>query len=182
MADGWFVVNVADARAERHPLGATAVRFDSPGARFNEIGIGLRVLAPGQPASLYHHENVQEDFLVLAGECLAILDGEERRLRAWDFVHCPPGTNHAFVGAGAGPCAILMVGARGAGKEIRYVANELAARHGASPANDTSDPHAAYAPWGGEWAPAELEWPLRDSAAAPGSTRAPAPGREPAPE
>jgi uncharacterized cupin superfamily protein len=160
MADAWFVINVADARAERHPLGATVVRFDSPGARFEQLGIGIRVLEPGQAASLYHRESVQEDFLVLSGECVAILAGEERRLRAWDFVHCPPGTDHAFVGAGDGPCAILMVGARGAGKEMRYTASELAARHGAAPAHDTSDPREAYAPWSGEWGPARLDWPL----------------------
>ena len=88
----FFVVNVAQAPAERHPLGATMVRFDTPGARFAEVGVNIRILEPGCPASLYHRENVQEDFLVLTGECLAILDGEERALRAWDFVHCPAGT------------------------------------------------------------------------------------------
>ena len=67
----------------------------------------MQILQPGQPNCLYHSEPVQEDFLVLHGECLVILEGEERRLRQWDFVHCPPGAEHVFVGAGDGPCAVL---------------------------------------------------------------------------
>lgn len=54
----------------------------------------------------------QEDFLVLAGEALAIVEGEEHPLRRWDFVHCPPGTSHVIIGAGEGPCLVLAVGAR----------------------------------------------------------------------
>ncbi|MBA2359835.1 MAG: cupin domain-containing protein, partial [Actinobacteria bacterium] len=41
---------------------------------------------------------------VLAGEAILIIEGDERPLRQWDFVHCPPGTRHAFVGTGTGPC------------------------------------------------------------------------------
>ena len=113
MPDDWFVVNVADAPALRNERGGTSVRFESPEAPFPDLGIGIRELQPGQPNGKYHSENVQEDFLVLSGECVVIIDGEERALRAWDFVHCPAGTEHIFVGAGEGPCHILMVGARG---------------------------------------------------------------------
>jgi uncharacterized cupin superfamily protein len=91
---------------------------------------------------------VQEDFLVLAGECIAVVDGEERRLRAWDFVHCPAGTDHVFVGVDAGPCAILMVGARRDDAEITYPVSEAAGRYGASVDEETDDPRAAYAPHG----------------------------------
>jgi uncharacterized cupin superfamily protein len=156
----WFVVNVADAPAARHDRGGSFVRFESPEDRFPETGINIRVLQPGEPNAKYHSESVQEDFLVLAGECLAILDGEERRLRAWDFVHCPPGTDHVFVGAGEGPCAILMVGARREGKTLHYPANELAARHGASAPRTTSSPDEAYADWEGAFTPITLAWPL----------------------
>jgi uncharacterized cupin superfamily protein len=155
----WFVINVVDAPALRHDVGGVAVLFEPQDDRFAEFGINLRVLEPGQPSSVYHAETVQEDFLVLSGECLAIIDGEERLLRAWDFVHCPADTAHVFVGAGDGPCAILMIGARGPDKAIRYPANELAGRHGASAAQDTDSAAEAYAEWGANFTPATVDWP-----------------------
>jgi uncharacterized cupin superfamily protein len=155
----WFVVNVVDAPALRHEVGGVAVLFEPQDDRFAEFGINLRVLEPGQPSSVYHAENVQEDFLVLSGECLAIIEGEERLLRAWDFVHCPADTAHLFVGAGNGPCAILMIGARGPDKAIRYPANELAGRHGASATQDTDSAAEAYAEWGANFTPATVDWP-----------------------
>jgi len=105
------------------------------------------VLSPGQPACLYHRETAQEDFLVLFGEALLLVEGEERPLKQWDFVHCPPGTDHVFVGAGEAPCAILAVGAR-AHQDLVYPVSELAARHGASAERETPDPKEAYAPFG----------------------------------
>ena len=101
----------------------------------------------------------REDFLVLSGECLVIIDNEERRLRTWDFVHCPPGTDHVFVGAGDGPCAILMIGARG-DYGIHYPVNTRAGAHGASVTTPTDTPAEAYADWPGEFTPTQLEWPL----------------------
>jgi uncharacterized cupin superfamily protein len=118
-------------------------RFEGA-ARFPEIGLNIGVLAPGQPACMYHGEDVQEDFLVLSGECLLLIEGEERPLKAWDFVHCPPWTEHVFVGAGDGPCAILAVGGRG-GDAVIYPASELAQRHGAGVQQTTSEPDEAYA-------------------------------------
>jgi uncharacterized cupin superfamily protein len=159
--DDWFVVNVADAPALRNERGGTSVRFESPEAPFPDLGIGIRELQPGQPNGKYHSENVQEDFLVLSGECVVIIDGKERGLRAWDFVHCPAGTEHIFVGAGEGPCHILMVGARGPDQRLHYPVNELAARHGASVSEPTSVPAEAYADWSREFTPARLLWPPR---------------------
>jgi uncharacterized cupin superfamily protein len=155
----WFVVNVDEAAALSHERAGSFVSFEDPDERFPELGINLRVLQPGQPNAKYHSENVQEDFLVLSGECLAILDGEERRLQAWDFVHCPPGTEHVFVGAGEGPCAILMVGGRRPDKQLHYPVNEAAARHGASVQRATSDRGEAYADWGGGFTSTRLPWP-----------------------
>jgi uncharacterized cupin superfamily protein len=99
---GWFVVNARDAAWETGPFGAVCF-FEGEAVPFDELGINLRVLHPGRSRGLYHSEPAQEDFLVLAGECLLLVEGEERRLRAWDFVHCPPGTAHAFVAVGTGP-------------------------------------------------------------------------------
>jgi uncharacterized cupin superfamily protein len=155
----WFVVNVAEAPALSHERAGSFVPFEDPEERFPELGVNIRMLRPGQPNAKYHSENVQEDFLVLSGECLAILDGEERRLRAWDFVHCPPGTEHVFVGAGEEPCAILMVGARRPDKQLHYPVNEVAARHGASVQRPTSDRGEAYADWAGGFASTRLPWP-----------------------
>jgi uncharacterized cupin superfamily protein len=137
--DGWFVVNAAEARwFDDGPFGHfTPFAGD---ARFPLAGISLAVLQPGQPNCLYHREDEQEDFLVLSGECLLIVDDEERPLRAWDFVHCPPGTEHVFVGAGDGPCVLLLVGTRTAGGEIVYPRSELAGRHGAAAEEETRSP------------------------------------------
>jgi uncharacterized cupin superfamily protein len=117
-------------------------------ARFEEVGVNIRVLEPGQPASLYHAESAQEDFLMLRGECVLVVEGEERRLRAWDFVHCPPLTKHVFVGAGEEPCLILMVGARNPGLDIVYPVEEAALRHGAGVEEETRSGPEAYAPYG----------------------------------
>ncbi len=109
-------------------------RFESREFPFPQVGIKIRVLEPGQPNGIYHSENQQEDFLVLSGECRLLVEGEERLLRPWDFVHCPPGTHHIFV-AGDRPCVILMVGARLEHEELHYPVSELAARYGASPSS-----------------------------------------------
>jgi uncharacterized cupin superfamily protein len=90
MAD-WFVVNVRDARWRTHETFGASCRFEMPETPFEQLGINIRVLQPGQPNCLYHSESLQEDFLVLAGQCLLLVDGEERPLQAWDFVHCPAG-------------------------------------------------------------------------------------------
>src|SRR5215831_11595260 len=95
--EGWFVVNVRDAawltseNGEKRPSGAEC-SFESRQCEFEQLGIRLHVLEPGEPNGLYHGESAQEDFLVLSGECLLLVEGEERRLRAWDFVHSPPWT------------------------------------------------------------------------------------------
>ena len=102
------------------------------------------MLEPGRPNALYHSESQQEGFLVLSGECRLLVEGGERLLRQWDFFHCPAGTEHVFVGAGDGPCAILMVGARLAHEELHYPVSELAARHGASVEDETSDFEQVY--------------------------------------
>ena len=154
-----FVVNVADAPAFRHPAAGTAILFEHPERPFPELGINIRVLGPGQTNAYYHSENQQEDFLVLGGRCTLILDGEERALRAWDFVHCPAGTRHAFVGAGDGPCWILMVGARRPDEQLEYPVDATAARHRASVAEATRDPDVAYADRPGEWEPTRPSWP-----------------------
>ena len=106
----------------------------------------MQILAPGKPHCLYHREPVQEDFLVLHGECIAIVDGEETALGQWDFVHCPAGVDHVFVGAGDGPCAVLMIGSRRK-DEAFYPVNDVAAKYGASAAQDTGRPREAYAEW-----------------------------------
>jgi uncharacterized cupin superfamily protein len=148
---GWFVVNVRDAAWGEHPEQGYATLFENPrGEPMPELGIRVRVLQPGQMLSYYHEENAQEGFLVLAGECVLIVDGQERRLRAWDFFHSPAGTEHAIIGAGDAPAAILAVGARHDPEVFRYPVSELAARHGASVAKETADPDEAYAGTG-EW-------------------------------
>jgi uncharacterized cupin superfamily protein len=119
--------------------------FESRDASFPQFGINLSVVEPGESNCLYHSETQQEAFLVLSGECRLLVDGEERLLKAWDFFHCPAGTEHVFVGAGDGPSVILMVGARSEDEQLFYPVSELAARYGASAAEETPDPREAYA-------------------------------------
>ena len=144
---GWFVVNAREVPwFETDGCSYYAV-FEPADARFDQIGIGIGILRPGEPNALYHREGAQEDFLVLSGECLLLVEGEERLLRAWDFVHCPAWTEHIFVGAGDGPCLVLAVGARPQGG-IVYPVSELALKHGAGVEVETTDPKEAYARFG----------------------------------
>ena len=147
VSDGWFVVNVPDAAWVTSPVGGDACIFESDRVEFGQMGFTIAVLQPGQSGGFYHREANQEDFLVLAGECLLLIENEERALKAWDFVHCPPQTEHAFVGAGDGPCAIFMAGAREGWPEkgIVYPRSELALRHGAGVEQETTTPAEAYA-------------------------------------
>ncbi len=143
--EGWFVLNAREARWLDSPAFGAYTRFENrEAAPFPTVGINIGVLQPGQPACMYHGEDEQEDFLVLQGECLLLIEGQERRLKAWDFVHCPAWTEHVFVGAGEGPCTVLAIGGR-VGDRVVYPANELAQRHGAGVAETTTDPKVAYA-------------------------------------
>ena len=140
--EGWFVVNAREARWLENEFGPFT-RFEGT-ARFPQVGINIGVLQPGQPSCMYHREDEQEDFLVLSGECLVLIEGEERRLKAWDFVHCPAWTEHVFVGAGDRPCTILAIGTR-LTDDVVYPVSELAQKHGAGVEKETRDPNEAYA-------------------------------------
>jgi uncharacterized cupin superfamily protein len=144
---GWFVVNVRDAEWWTSKKFGSLCAFESEASDFTQLGLNLKVLEPGQPNCLYHSESQQEAFLVLSGECKVLVEGEERILRPWDFFHSPAGTEHVFVGAGGGPCVIVMVGARSEDERLFYPESELAARYGSSAEEETSDPRQAYAPF-----------------------------------
>ena len=141
--EGWFVLSAAESRwRDFGPLGAGC---DFEGKRpFRQLGVNLNVLDPGEPLGMYHRESHQEGFLVLAGECLLIVEGEERMLRAWDFVHCPGGTAHAIVGAGDGPSVVLAVGARGGRKGLVYLRDPVALARGAGVTQETTRAAEAY--------------------------------------
>jgi uncharacterized cupin superfamily protein len=155
---GWFVLNAREARWVHTP---GKERYPSLQGRgdFSQLGMGLNVMWPGEPMAMYHWETDQEDFLVLAGEALLIVEGEERPLRQWDFVHCPIGTRHAIVGAGDGPCIVFAVGAlenHTTGSRVdgtlegrddwgAYTVDEAALRHGAGVEEETNDASVAYA-------------------------------------
>ena len=145
--EGWFVLNAREARwGESEGLGK-GLRFEGD-TSFPQVGIGIRVLARGEPMAMYHWEADQEDFLVLDGEALLIVEGEERALHPWDFVHCPAETKHVIVGAGEGNCVLLAVGARdrSSGRGWGgYTVDDTAIRHGAGVEEETTDPDQAYA-------------------------------------
>jgi uncharacterized cupin superfamily protein len=141
---GWFVLNARESRWRDYgPLGVVC-NFE--GKRpFKQLGMNLNILNPGEPMSIYHRENHQEGFLVLAGECLLVVEGEECALEAWDFFHCPGGTAHTILGAGNGPSVVLAVGARGGRKGIVYRVAAAALEHGASVETETKKSAEAYA-------------------------------------
>ena len=146
--EGWFVLNAREAKWLDGHFGAYT-RFEAEPGSFPEVGINIGVLAPGQPACYYHGEDAQEGFLVLSGEALLIVEGEERPLRPWDLAHCPPRTNHTIVGAGDGPCVVLAAGARILSVDNPdwggYTVDEAALRHGAGVEQETTNAQEAYA-------------------------------------
>ena len=144
-ADGWFVVNAGNTAWVVHEAFGSGCVFENREAGgFPELGINISVVEPGQPLCLYHEESAQEDFLVLAGECVLLVNGEERPLRAWDFFHCPAGTEHVIVGAGDEPAIVLAVGKR-PDERVHYPKSDLAEKYGASAEADTPNPEEAYA-------------------------------------
>ena len=146
--EGWFVLNARDSRWRDYgPMGFSC-SFEGK-KRFRQLGINLNVLPRGASLGLYHRENHQEDFLVLSGECVLVVEGEKRPLRAWDFVHCPGGTAHMIVGAGDEPAVVLAVGARGGRTGLRYLVDPVARELGVSVETETTKPAEAYAsyPW-----------------------------------
>ena len=144
---GWFVVNARDTQWLHDDMRARA-RFGGEGdAHFDDLGIGLYVIGPGKPMALYHHEAGQEDFLVLRGDAVLIVEGETRELHAFDLFHCPPRTPHTIVGAGTQPALILAVGARREKGSARYPVEPAAIRHEAGVTHDETA-QEAYARWG----------------------------------
>jgi uncharacterized cupin superfamily protein len=151
-SEGWFVVNAREARWIRrdgrgHNVPLTGWTDEEAEAYFPQLGFAIVVLGPGEPIGMYHWEADQEDFLVVSGEALLLVEGEERPLRQWDFVHCPPGAEHMIVGAGDGPCVVVAVGAREhqTGAWGAYTVDETALRHGVGVEEETDDAGVAYA-------------------------------------
>jgi uncharacterized cupin superfamily protein len=140
----WSVQSVADTEWwVNEKFGART--FFVPDA--SQVGVRVHVLEPGKPMTLYHRESEQEGFLVVKGECLLIVEGEERPLRPWDYFHCPAGTTHSFIGAGDGPCVVFTLGARTEEGTIFYARDETALRHDAGVETETDAPAEAYDPF-----------------------------------
>ena len=156
--DGWFVVNVRDAAWVTNDLFGAACILEGDDAPFEQVGFTLGVLQPGRPSGLFHREANQENLLVLAGTCLLLVEGEERPLRQWDFVHFSPGTEHMVVATGDEPCVIFMTGARAGWPDTGsvYPRSEVALRHGAGVETETTVPAEAYAPFP-KWRPGRPE-------------------------
>lgn len=156
--EGWFVLNLRDASWDTMPGRGAWTAWQAKGVP-QQFGIGVHVLMPGDAPGRYHAESDQEGFLVLAGECILVVEGEERRLRQWDYFHCPPGTAHITIGAGEEPCPILMVGARTPGKVIDYLVDPVAAKHEVVVPEPTRSPRDAYADLNRTFTPVPAPWP-----------------------
>jgi uncharacterized cupin superfamily protein len=180
--EGWFVLNARDAPWWIRNGRGVLCEFEGSGLEhaldFHQLGVNLTRLPPGEPMAMYHREEDQEDFLMLAGEALLVVEGEERPLRQWDFVHCPAGTNHVIVGAGDAPCLVLAVGARdrSTGPDWgAYTVDEAARRRGAGVDEETTDWKVAYARFGrsrpGRYEEGWLPDPPRDARPGGGTVR-----------
>ena len=149
--EGWFVLNMRDAVwRDADGRGAVCVVLDDfeDERQSEQLGVNPFVVRPGEPMAMYHWETDQEAFLVVSGEAVLIIEGEERQLRAWDFVHCPPNAKHVIIGAGSGPCLLIAVGTRERSAEpdsLGFPVDEVAKRYGASVEEDTMDGGDAYA-------------------------------------
>lgn len=142
--DGWFVLNADDAPWLHTDEFGRATNFEGQAARFAAFGFNLRVLKPGQGTAMYHAEDDQEGALVVEGEAVLLVEGLERPLRRWDYVHLPPGTPHTIVATGAARCVLVMAGARPV-RNLRFPADPAAQARGVGVAEATADPGAAYA-------------------------------------
>jgi uncharacterized cupin superfamily protein len=151
--EGWFVLNAREARWRHKEGRGDSVPFTGTTDRecenlFSQLGVNLIVLGPGEPIGMHHWEADQEGLLVLEGEPLLLIEGQERTLRKWDYVHCPPGTAHTVIGAGERLCVVLAIGSRqfmGRPDWGMYVRDQLALKHGVGVEQDTADPGIAYA-------------------------------------
>jgi hypothetical protein len=76
---------------------------------------------------------------------------DERAFR-WDFLHCPAGTEHIFVGAGDAPCVIFVAGAREHRGTVVHTTSEVAKRHGAAVETEKRSADEPYAPFP-DWQP-----------------------------
>ena len=161
--DGWYIVNVKDAPWSTSPEFGQVCSFETEGVRFPHTGVRIWVVEPGKSNCMYHRENGQEDFLVLSGKCRLLVNGEEKSLNTWDYVHCPPGVSHVFVGDGDGPCALLAIGHRpGEGNErLCYPTSELARQYNAEAPEPTPDPKVAYSDVEPRAKSEPPEWPIR---------------------
>jgi uncharacterized cupin superfamily protein len=143
--DGWFVLNLGEMPWETVPGFGVWRDFNwdqKPGEP--NIGVHIHVLQPGENFGYYHAEAAQEGFIVLSGECLAIVEGKEQRMRQWDYLHSPAGTAHVLVGGGDRPCALVMFGSPDPRRKVEWIADETAAKHGASVKRTTGRDTDAY--------------------------------------
>jgi len=158
--EGWHVVNVRDAAWYGSRAFGKVCSFEKTGESFPETGVHLFVLEPGKPNCRYHRESAQEDALVLSGRCKLLVNGQERPLGPWDYVHFPPGVTHVLVGDGDGPCAVLLIGHRAKDNQLFYPSSELARRYGAEAPEPTPDPKVAYSDVGSREKIDPPDWPL----------------------
>jgi mannose-6-phosphate isomerase-like protein (cupin superfamily) len=149
---GWFVINAREARWRKRPerghsLPLSGWSDEECETHFTQLGVNLLVLGPGEPMSIYHWETDAEGFFVIAGEPLLIMEGEERQLRQYDYVHCPPHAKHVIVGAGERPCVVLAMSSRqfmATPEWGGYSIDEKAGRYNANPPEETNDSTYAY--------------------------------------
>ena len=157
----WYVLNARDCPWVEGDRTGLFVGFeDEENNPFPQLGVNVRILQPGQAIGMYHYEAGQEDFLVLDGEGVAIVESEERQLRKWDLLHCEPGVAHMIKATGDRPLLLVCAGARTdvQNNGLMYPANDVARGHGLSVDADTADNRAVYADYSFAWTEYQDGW------------------------
>ena len=96
---GWFVLSLIGARGFATDGHGAFCPFERP-ARARRLRPRRARAAARRAVGALPPRGRAGGLLVLAGECIAVVEEQERTLRAWDYLHCPAGTAHAMLGAG----------------------------------------------------------------------------------
>ena len=70
------------------------ILFKEDGAK--ELGGMFALLEPGKHIPLHHHERRETIIVVITGEAMEMIEGEEFPIEAGDVLFIPPGERHAM--------------------------------------------------------------------------------------
>jgi hypothetical protein len=158
-SDGWFVLNIADALAVRNDeKGGATYPLEPRESPFRDVGIRVPSSRRANRTRSTTPKACRKGFSCSRASARSSWRRTNGRCGSGTTSTVQPVRASVIVGAGDGPCSILMLGAR-PDVEVRYPVSEVAAKYDASAVKDTDDADEAYADWPGEYVPVRLSWP-----------------------